>query len=94
MQPEARDIASRQRHASQAAAVAARGKKAKSKKAAEKYAGQDEEDRQLAMAILGSAGKQRGNIEQGPFPPRTLSNIVYQAAGVLPELSPMHAREI
>ena len=42
----------------QAAAAAARGKKAKSKKAAEKYAGQDEEDRQLAMAILGSAGAQ------------------------------------
>ena len=40
----------------QAAAVAARGKKAKSKKAAEKYGAQDEEDRLLAMAILGSAG--------------------------------------
>ena len=42
--------------ACQADAAAARGKKSKSKKAKEKYAGQDEEDRALAMAILGSAG--------------------------------------
>ena len=40
----------------QAAAVVARGKKAKSKKAKEKYGDQDEDDRLLAMAILGSAG--------------------------------------
>ena len=39
-----------------AQAAAARGKTAKSKKAAAKYADQDDEDRRLAMAILGSAG--------------------------------------
>ena len=37
-------------------AAAIRGKKAKIKKAKEKYAYQDDDDRQLAMAILGSAG--------------------------------------
>ncbi len=39
-----------------AQAAAARGKKVKSKKAAIKYADQDDEDRRLVMAILGSAG--------------------------------------
>ena len=33
-----------------------RGTAAKSKKAAAKYADQDDEDRRLALAILGSAG--------------------------------------
>jgi len=40
----------------QVQAAASRGKMAKSKKAAAKYADQDDEDRRLAMAILGSAG--------------------------------------
>ena len=54
-----------QPHGAQAAA--ARGKTAKSKKAAAKYADQDDEDRRLAMAILGSAGMspaQRGRCNR------------------------------
>ena len=36
-----------------------RGKKSKAKKIKEKYADQDEEDRALRMAILGSAGTKK-----------------------------------
>lgn len=42
--------------AAAAAAAAARGKRGKLKKAKEKYAHQDEEDRQLAIEILAPAG--------------------------------------
>ena len=34
----------------------ARGKKAKARRAKEKYADQDEEDRELALQVLASAG--------------------------------------
>lgn len=34
-----------------------RGKRAKARRAKEKYADQDEEDRELALQVLGSAGR-------------------------------------
>ena len=42
----------------------ARGKRAKIKKAKLKYAGQDEDDRELAMRLLDPAGKRKGKAEK------------------------------
>ena len=47
------------RHRIAQAAPVARGKNAKLKKAKQKYADQDEEDRRLAMEALASAGWRR-----------------------------------
>lgn len=59
--------------AAAAAAAAARGKRGKAKKAREKYGGQDEEDRELLLGFLGSAGahprSSRGRAASRLVPP-------------------------
>lgn len=49
-------VATQEAASAAAAAAAARGKRGKAKKAREKYGDQDEEDRELLLGFLGSAG--------------------------------------
>ena len=67
--------------AAAAAAALARGKRSKAKKAKEKYAHQDEEDRQLALEFLAPAGT---HLRTARLQQIVSSPFCCQSSGMLP----------